>query len=156
MLSKLYQRLHENNPELLDRHRKKLRPPEVARVGTTRSVWVNFKESCASMKRSMEHVQSFFLAELGTTGSIDGANRFILKGRWPPRHIENLMRKYITEYVGCHMCKSLDTELTRDNISRLYFLACKPCGSTRSVAAIKTGYHATGRGERRKAREGNG
>ena len=39
------------------------------RVGTTRTAWVNFKEICGMMKRSGEHVQSFFLNELGTTGA---------------------------------------------------------------------------------------
>jgi translation initiation factor 2 subunit 2 len=47
---------------------------------------------------------------------------------------------------------SLNTELTRDNISRLYFMNCKACGSARSVAAIKAGFHATAKGERKKAR----
>lgn len=128
--------------------------------------------------------QSFFLAELGTTGSVDGNDRFLMKGAWgwvgyweeeeplaaapllppppapagkyQPKYVETLLRKYIAEYVTCAMCKSLDTELTRDPISRLYFTTCKACGSQRSVAAIKAGYHATGKGERRKARDAEG
>ena len=48
--------------------RKKLKPPQVMRVGTTRTAWVNFKEICNMMKRTPDHVQSFFLNELGTTG----------------------------------------------------------------------------------------
>jgi translation initiation factor 2 subunit 2 len=40
--------------------------------------------------------------------------------------------------------------------SRLYFMGCKACGSTRSVAPIKAGFHATARGERKKAREAMG
>jgi len=31
-------------------------------------------------------------------------------------------------------------------------LECKLCGSTRSVAAIKAGFHAVKKGERKKAR----
>ena len=54
------------------------------------------------------------------------------------------------------MCKSLETELTRDPISRLYFSLCKACGSQRSVAPIKAGFHATSKGERRKARNAEG
>ena len=69
------------------------------------------------------------------------------------RYVENLLRKYITEYVKCHMCNSLETELHRDAESRLFFLNCKSCGSQRSVAPIKAGFHATARGERKKARE---
>jgi hypothetical protein len=33
---------------------------------------------------------------------------------------------------------------------------CKACGSTRSVAPIKAGFHATTKGERKKAREAQG
>ena len=46
--------------------------------------------------------------------------------------------------------------LTRDPVSRLHVTTCTACGSMRSVAAIKAGYHATGKGERRKAREAEG
>lgn len=133
--------------------RKKLKPPEVMRVGTTRSAWVNFRDCCAMMKRAQEHVMQFFLAELGTTGSIDGSERFLIRGKYPPKYVENLLRKYITEYVKCTMCNSLETELHRDAESRLFFLSCKSCGSQRSVAPIKAGFHATARGERKKARE---
>jgi len=153
MPGNIYAQLPPNNPELTDRHRKKLRPPEVMRVGTTRTAWVNFADNCAVLKREKEHVQSFFLAELGTTGSIDGSARFLIKGRYLPKYIENLLRHYIQDYVTCHMCRSLDTDLTRDAVSRLYFLSCKACGSQRSVLPIKAGFHATARGERKKARE---
>jgi translation initiation factor 2 subunit 2 len=54
------------------------------------------------------------------------------------------------------MCRNLETALTRDSESRLYFMNCKACGSSRSVQAIKAGFHATARGERKKAREALG
>jgi translation initiation factor 2 subunit 2 len=104
------------------------------------------------MKRSQEHVLSFFLAELGTTGSIDGSNRLLVRGKYLPKYIESLLRKYIQEYVVCAMCHALNTELHRDPDSRLYFMTCKSCGSMRSVTAIKAGFHATVKGDRKKAR----
>jgi translation initiation factor 2 subunit 2 len=107
------------------------------------------------MKRDTSHVLNFFLAELGTTGSIDGSDRLLVRGKYQPKYVESLLRKYIKEYVVCAMCHSLNTDLTRDNISRLYFMNCKACGSARSVAAIKAGFHATAKGERKKAREAN-
>lgn len=55
-------------------------------------------------------------------------------------------------YVTCQMCRSPLTELTRDQETRIYFVNCKACGASRSVAAIRQGYHAVARGERRKAR----
>ena len=38
---------------------------------------------------------SFFLVELDTTGAIDGSDRLLLRGRFPPKVIESGLRKYI-------------------------------------------------------------
>lgn len=50
------------------------------------------------------------------------------------------------------MCRSLDTELQRDGNTRLYFVACKKCKSTKSVSAIKAGFHAATKADRRAMR----
>lgn len=61
--------LRENNPELTgERRRTTLKPPQVAREGTKKTVFTNFMELCKSMNRNHEHVQAFLLAELGTSG----------------------------------------------------------------------------------------
>ena len=156
MLSKVYVQLTENNPELLGREKKRLKPPQVSRVGTTRTAWTNFKDICAGLKRAPDHILSFFLAELGTTGAIDGSDRLLLKGKYQPKYVESLLRKYIQEFVQCHMCRNVETELRKDADSRLYFMDCKACGSSRSVAPIKAGFHATSKGDRKKAREAMG
>lgn len=148
------------------------------------------------MHRQPEHVQSFFLAEMGTDGSIDGNIRLVIKGRFQPKQVESLLKKYIVEYVTCHsqstskhactpdraqrrpfllaadlplfvclfplplslspsrrsVCRNPETTLTRDSVTRLYFIQCESCGSRRSVAPIKTGFHATNRVDRRKVK----
>ncbi|RCN31013.1 domain found in IF2B/IF5 [Ancylostoma caninum] len=76
----------------------------------------------------------------GTTGSIDGNNCLIVKGRFQQKHFESVLRKYIKEYVMCHTCRSSDTQLTKD--TRLFFLQCQTCGSRCSVTAIKSGFTA--------------
>lgn len=38
---------------------------------------------------------SFFLAEMGTEGSIDGNMRLVIKGRYQPKQVESLLKKYI-------------------------------------------------------------
>jgi translation initiation factor 2 subunit 2 len=95
------------------------------------------------MRRSPEHVYQFMLAELGTEGSIDGNKRLVIRGKFVAKYIESLLRKYILEYVSCQMCRCFEkTNLTRDPVSRLYFLHCEDCGSSRSVAPIRAGYTA--------------
>ncbi|PSR95011.1 Eukaryotic translation initiation factor 2 subunit beta like [Actinidia chinensis var. chinensis] len=94
-----------------------------------------------------EHVMTFLLAEMGTSGSLDGQQRLVVKGRFAPKNFEGILRRYVNEYVICNGCKSPDTILSKEN--RLFFLRCEKCGSGRSVAPIKAGFVA--RVGRRKA-----
>ena len=54
------------------------------------------------------------LQELGTSGNLDGQQRLIVKGRFLPKGFENVIRRYMNEYVLCASCKSPDTLLDRD------------------------------------------
>lgn len=47
------------------------------------------------MSRPPEHLLQFVLAELGTTGSIDGNQRLLIRGKYVPKYVESLLRKYI-------------------------------------------------------------
>lgn len=141
LLSRVFNILRENNPELAgDRRRTVLRPPQVLREGTKKTVFVNFMDLCKTMHRQPEHVMTFLLAELGTNGSLDGQQRLVVKGRFAPKNFEGILRRYVNEYVICNGCKSPDTILSKEN--RLFFLRCEQCGSGRSVAPIKTGFFA--------------
>jgi translation initiation factor 2 subunit 2 len=153
LLERVFTLLREKNPNLATRKRHTMPPPQLVRVGTRKTMWANFQQITQLMHRSPEHMMSFLLAELGTEGSIDGNQRLIIKGRYQPKQIESLLKKYIVEYVTCHMCRNPETSLTRDSVTRLYFIQCESCGSRRSVAPIKSGFHATMRAERRKVKD---
>ncbi|GMH52389.1 hypothetical protein TL16_g10721, partial [Triparma laevis f. inornata] len=153
LLHRVVKILHDKNPELIEKKRHSMKPPQLMRVGTKKTLWVNFQEICSMMKRPAEHVFQFFMAELGTEGSIDGNHRLVIRGKYVPKYIESLLRKYITEYVTCKMCRSANTELTKDTVSRLFFCSCTGCGSSRSVAPIRSGYHAATRADRRAAKK---
>ncbi|KAL3826204.1 hypothetical protein ACJIZ3_022233 [Penstemon smallii] len=49
-----------------------MKPPQVFREGTKKTVFVNFMDLCTTMHRQPEHVMMFLLAEMGTSGSLDG------------------------------------------------------------------------------------
>mmetsp|Transcript_7207 Transcript_7207/g.10810 ORF Transcript_7207/g.10810 Transcript_7207/m.10810 type:complete len:232 (-) Transcript_7207:284-979(-) len=153
LLDRVTQILQENNPELSEKRRQTIKPPQLMRVGTRKTVWTNFQEICRMMKRNPEHVFQFVVAELGTEGSIDGKQQLVLRGRYVPKYIESLLRKYIVEYVTCQMCRAPNTTLTRDSVSRLYFVHCQDCGSSRCVTAIRAGFHAQTRADRRALRK---
>mmetsp|Transcript_10062 Transcript_10062/g.24632 ORF Transcript_10062/g.24632 Transcript_10062/m.24632 type:complete len:235 (+) Transcript_10062:105-809(+) len=156
MLDRVMGILHAQNPDLIEKKRRTMKPPQLTRVGTKKTLWVNFQEICTMMQRSPQHVFQFFMAELGTEGSIDGNQRLVIRGKYVPKYIESLLRKYIVSYVTCEMCRSPNTELTRDPATRLNFCKCHDCGSSRSVAPISSGYHATSRADRRAARNAAG
>lgn len=145
LLSRFFTILKTNNPELAgDRSGPKFRipPPVVQREGSKKTMFANVQEIALVLQRSPEHLIQYLFAELGTTGSIDGEKRLILKGKFQPKQMESVLRRYIIEYVTCKTCKSMNTELKRESANRLHFLSCKACGSTRSVSSIKTGFQA--------------
>jgi len=143
LLDRIFGLLKQNNPELTgEKRRTVLKPPQVLREGTKKTVFVNFSDLCKAMHRTQEHVLNFLLAELGTSGSLDGQQRLIVKGRFLPKAFEGVLRRYVNEYVLCQACKSPDTLLDKDERTRLYVLRCQQCGANRSVAAIKQGFQA--------------
>ncbi|KAI6234431.1 EIF2B-5 domain-containing protein [Aphelenchoides fujianensis] len=142
LLELVFDIMRERNPDMVAGEKKKfvMKPPQVARAGSKKTAFTNFAEICRLLKRTPKHVLNFLLAELGTTGSIDGNQCLIVKGRFQQKHFESVLRKYIKEYVTCHTCRSSDTELTKD--TRLFFLKCNVCNSQCSVTAIKSGFTA--------------
>ncbi|KAI5117904.1 hypothetical protein M0805_003599 [Coniferiporia weirii] len=142
LLHRFYNLLHAQNPSLLSSTGKRytIAPPSIHREGNKKSIFANVTDICKRMHRPPEHVIQFMFAEMGTTGSVDGAGRLVIRGRFQQKQIENVLRRYIVEYVTCKTCKSPDTVLTKEN--RIFFVSCESCGSRRSVNTIKSGFQA--------------
>jgi translation initiation factor 2 beta subunit (eIF-2beta)/eIF-5 len=59
------------------------------------------------MHRQPEHVMAFLLAELGTSGSLDGQQRLVVKGRFAPKVFEGILRHYVSKFPATcadHCC----------------------------------------------------
>jgi len=143
LLGRFFSLLAQKNPDHASSGSRsyKIPPPQCLREGNKKTIFANLAEICKRMKRTDEHVTSYLFAELGTSGSVDGSRRLVIKGRFQQKQIENVLRRYIMEYVTCKTCRSPDTELNKGE-NRLYFITCNSCGSRRSVTAIKTGFSA--------------
>ena len=129
-------------------------PSIFLRIGTKKSGYQNFGVTCECLNRSPKHVLQYVLAETGTSGNLDGdAKQIILRGRFKPSHMENVLREYIKEYVQCGTCKSANTTL--EKLDRLTFMSCNDCSSRRTVLAMTTGFQALV-GKRKKQRECDG
>lgn len=145
LLSRFFDILKANNPELAgDRSGPKFRiPPPVCLRDGKKTIFSNIQDISEKLQRSTDHLIQYLFAELGTSGSVDGQKRLVIKGKFQAKQMENVLRRYILEYVTCKTCKSINTELKKEQSNRLFFLVCKSCGSTRSVSSIKTGFQAT-------------
>lgn len=144
LLSRFFNILRTNNPELAgDKSGPKFRiPPPVCLRDGKKTIFSNLQDISEKLQRSPEHLIQYLFAELGTSGSVDGQKRLVIKGKFQSKQMENVLRRYILEYVTCKTCKSINTELKKEQSNRLFFLVCKSCGSTRSVSSIKTGFQA--------------
>jgi translation initiation factor 2 subunit 2 len=152
LLARVYGQLREKNPTFSTVKRYVIPPPQLNRVGTRRTMWANFFDIAKAINRQPDSIMQFILAELGTDGSIDGNNRFLIKGKYAVKDIESLLRKYIGEYVTCTVCRKPNTTLERDPVTRLFFVQCDDCQARRCVAPIKAGFHAVLKGERKKVK----
>ena len=103
--------------------------PQVAREGTKKTVFTNFMELCKAMNRQLEHVQLFLLAELGTSGNLDGQSRLIVKGRFLPKAFEGVLRRYVNE-CGPHTPRALDINAFDVQQSRVCSMWLRCCAES--------------------------
>ena len=85
LLGRVFGILREKNPALSEKTKTIIKPPQVLREGTKKTVFVNLMEICNAMHRHHDHVLQYLMAELGTSGTLDGQQRLILKGRFLPK-----------------------------------------------------------------------
>lgn len=84
LLERFFRILNDNHPDLMSGTAKsyKIPPPQCLREGNKKTIFANIADICKRMKRSDEHVTSYLFAELGTSGSVDGTRRLVIKGRF--------------------------------------------------------------------------
>jgi translation initiation factor 2 subunit 2 len=135
-LLKIYQSDSNINEKII------ISPPKIKKEGPKKTVFINFNETCEKMNRQKDHLIAYLTGELGTSASIQDCGGLVLKGRYLSKGIENVLRKYIKEYVLCKTCKSAKTELQKDSFSKLLFIYCFRCFASRSVNGISKAYFA--------------
>ncbi len=137
LLDRIYGLIKTFNPDFVEKTKVNIPVPIVNRVGSSRSVWVNFADICNSLNRPTDHLFQFILSELGCEGSLGGENQFLLKNKYNNKHIESLLKKYVHDYVQCTNCKSTKTTMKKDNSTRMQVLVCSNCKSEKTVSAIR-------------------
>jgi translation initiation factor 2 subunit 2 len=99
LLSRFFTLLAQKNPDHASSGSRsyKIPPPQCLREGNKKTIFANIADICKRMKRTDEHVTSYLFAELGTSGSVDGSRRLVIKGRFQQKQIENVLRRYISK-----------------------------------------------------------
>ena len=153
LIERIQTQLKDRNPNMISKVKGvKGEEPNIVKFGSTKTAWQNFDSMRQKINRKPDHMLQFFTAELGVEGNFGNEGHMIFQGRFQSKHITPLYKHYLSDYVRCLNCKSLNTTLDKDQSTRLFMMECQDCGAKRSVNAIKSGFQAVKRGERRKAR----
>ena len=68
LLNRVFNIMREKNPDMVAGEKRKfvMKSPQVVRVGTKKTSFVNFTDICKLLHRQPKHLLAFLLAELGT------------------------------------------------------------------------------------------
>jgi translation initiation factor 2 subunit 2 len=136
LLSKLYEQIGDSD---VNKSTTKfmIGKPIIVSMSSKKVIWTNFKETCDGLNRHIDHLFSYIISELNTDASINENKQMIIKGKFHSKNIENILRKYVCCYVQCSMCRSYETEITKDSNTRLNYLVCSSCKSSKTIPVIK-------------------
>jgi translation initiation factor 2 subunit 2 len=147
LLHKLYSHFQDDNINVI-KTKNTLKLPLVHRFGSKKTGWINFKECCTSIDREQTTIINYLISELSTEANLDGNGILLIKGIYNQKNIENILRKFIINFVQCSVCKSLETKNRKDSAKRLTFLECLSCKSTRVLPQIITGHKSVSKNEK--------
>ena len=129
----LLHRLHISKTS--DDNYKKINLPSLKVVKKNKlSIFSNLTAFTEKLDRPKENIAEYFKKETGLHNSINGQNQLLIQGILNQTKCESLMRNYIKEFVMCRQCKSLKTDMIKEN--GLTFLKCHQCFATSSLGKI--------------------
>jgi translation initiation factor 2 subunit 2 len=130
-------------------------PPQVVKLGSKKSGFVNFGKVCEQIGREPAHIKRYLEVELGASGTMDGQGVLVFRGKFGRGEVEVVLSKYIKEFVRCRTCRGYSTRLEKDKATRLTFLVCEGCSARSTAGAIEDGFSAlTEKRSRVRRREG--
>ena len=92
-----------------------------------KTVWKNFVNYPDYLNRDESHMIAFVNKELKTTTSKNKDNNLLINGRKNMNQIKTILSNYININVKCAACKSINTNIFRNQSLRLDFIKCNVC-----------------------------
>lgn len=121
----LLEKAEKKLPENVKEHfRFKFPESDIFFEGNT-TVFRNIIEVADVFNRDPNHIMSYLLRELGTSGEITG-RRAIFKGRIPIEQIKYKIHEYTNNFVFCKVCGKPDTHVEQEET--ILILKCHACG----------------------------
>ena len=129
----LLKRAREQLPEkIFELSRFEPPRPDVSIEGN-RTFFKNWHQVVSALNRDENHLLKFLTKELATSANIEG-QRAVFAGKHFRGTMNELLNRYLKDYVICPECKKPDTNLIKED--RINFLVCEACGARTSVKPV--------------------
>jgi len=132
LLDELYDKINKNII-ITENNKLKITKPNVFYDKTKKTMWINFKKNCYEINRPIDSLKKFIEDEYSVKTSINSKDEIIINGRYS-HLIETTFKKYIKNFVICHICKSINTKILHDKNLRLDYLLCNNCNSQKFIS----------------------
>jgi translation initiation factor 2 subunit 2 len=104
---------------------------------TTRVIWKNIKDFLKITRTPPDHVFNFIKYKLkediGWVSSKKSDGLIIHNKKLKTKDLEEIMIKYLKEFVICNICKKSNTTMYRDQNIREMKVKCNDCNSSYTV-----------------------
>ncbi|KAF8278619.1 putative eukaryotic translation initiation factor 2 beta subunit [Trypanosoma cruzi] len=151
MLRRLFFALNRNKESSAMTERNRLPEPKLEKIGKKKVIITNFGRICQAFNRPIQDVKDYIEKELSVGGNLDSNDALILKYEiQKSTAFDNILYKYLDEFVKCNSCHKIDTTLTKEG--RRMELRCNWCTATRTVQAVGSATYSAQVGKRSKAR----
>jgi translation initiation factor 2 subunit 2 len=90
------------------------------------TIWKNFTKCSKDLKREQDQLYKFVMKEISTSSAITNQT-LVLNGIFNNYKLNQILTKYINNYVLCSACKKPDTEIVSQ--AGIKVLKCTACGA---------------------------
>lgn len=109
-------------------------PRVQSRVEGRRTIITNWNQLAEDLRRPERHLLKYFASEMATASTSEG-HRAIFNGKHSRHFLNELLKRYVDEYVLCDECGKPDTNFHTSD--RIIMIRCEACGAQRAARAVK-------------------
>lgn len=130
MLTNVYSQLGELTQSSSPNRKLVISDPDI-KTSTTNTYWTNIKETLMKINRPPDHFVEFLNRQLktGHWKSDSLSDGLVLIGKFRTSQLKVVLTEYITQYVVCRSCRTIETELVKKTGLRIYQVECSKCKS---------------------------